>query len=309
MRKLRVLLIEDNKGIEKELNSCVELISYKSDDITTKQISTLRDATYYWEKFSTKLLPDIILGDINFEHDLTTPLQILKEKAINQGRVSIPNGLMHIKPLAAVARALGRPMKIALYTSDESLWKRLAENRDCAISQAIGALVVHEIFELSSILGKRIPFAEKTHMTRAWEWLSGYPHKTVQDAFVHAMEIFREDFKAQLDRRLTESHNLLKLNRFTRKKLIPWSKEMHQQSKNLLESSNDIGIKFKYSNGLKDHISIASLFADLPGIETGSINNKYFIIGNSRELKCQYSEYVDNAIGKYLYELVNIPVS
>ena len=116
MRRLRLLQIEDNKRLREdtEVVRALERVTFCVKNHRVGAISSLQDATCYWQHFDMAYMPDIIVSDINFEDDVTTPLQRLRSNDHGDKRKSgIPSGIMHLKPFAAMARSLGRPIEVA----------------------------------------------------------------------------------------------------------------------------------------------------------------------------------------------------
>src|SRR6266498_120905 len=83
----------------------IDVIRFNSDHQTElSAITSWRAALMFWSSFGSDRPPDLVVADVNFEKDSTTPLH--PEDAPD---TQIPTGLSHLKPIAALARALAQP--------------------------------------------------------------------------------------------------------------------------------------------------------------------------------------------------------
>lgn len=134
-RNLRVLRIDDraNGRIPKIDYSTVsgdgvilpplELILIDDGDDVRTAISGLDVSELYWRQFNPERLPDIVIGDVDFEKDKSSPMQTW-----NSACQHISTGLSHLKPFLSIQRILGRPMSLVIHTGDENLWARLVDD-------------------------------------------------------------------------------------------------------------------------------------------------------------------------------------
>jgi hypothetical protein len=99
----------------------LELVTYDRGDETAIAINGLAAARSFWLAFNPTLTPDLVLADVDFEKDDTSPLH----DWAHEKRSHIPTGLTHCKPFAAIARATGRPISIQLHTANAGQWRHM----------------------------------------------------------------------------------------------------------------------------------------------------------------------------------------
>jgi hypothetical protein len=137
-RHLRVLRIDDVHTIlstettdyspedgDGAVGTPLRLLTFVTEGKVCLRIGGLASAVQFWSAFRNDMTPDIVIADIDFEHDNSGPLKTWRQEAPH-----IPSGLSHIKPFAAIARASGSPIAIAMYTGDQERWNLLARKQN-----------------------------------------------------------------------------------------------------------------------------------------------------------------------------------
>jgi hypothetical protein len=280
VRKLRVLRIDDNPDkLGKE--STFEFVGPAVTGPTGRDIIAIKglsSAVQFWRSFAPGTMPDIILCDVDFEHDHSTPLKWAGASATH-----IPTGLSHIKPFAAMARLSGRPLVLTLHTYNDGQWKALLDDTATgfdAIQRSLweqrrlfGLLAAHEIIELAEILEESTQFSGKATLGNVWNWLTEHTQSTAIHALNRATKLYR---KKLVDR--FRKHPLdpaaLRVPTGEGIRLRNWCAHMVQAPQNLAKA--DIGLTLLYSNGTTDQISFVSLFADCEGLLDGLLPEKCF---------------------------------
>src|SRR5258708_6891877 len=89
----------------------IDLFRFETvEGVEKDAIVSWEDALLFWGSVGDQQPPDLIVGDVNFDQDSTTPLHPEGEDT------RIPTGLSHLKPIAAFARAMARPIGIGIHT-------------------------------------------------------------------------------------------------------------------------------------------------------------------------------------------------
>jgi len=234
----------------------LELVTIRDGDQYHLGISGLAGSELFWEAFHSDQLPDIVVGDVNFEYDLSSPL-----RRWDPEHDQIPTGLSHLKPVAAVARASGRLIAIGIHTADPNKWMQLKIGG--GKGSIYGLMAESEIRELAAILGERI--APDNEEEGAWNWLKEKAESKPFFALNLALRQYRRRMVERLKIGLDGSdQSALRLPVGEWEKLEAWCSQMKNGSKTLRES--DPGFPLLYANGEVDVISFASLFADVDGI-------------------------------------------
>jgi hypothetical protein len=233
----------------------------------------------FWISYERRQPIDLITADIRFTADRTTPLLYDKTIGASEDKERpeeflIPTGLSHLKPFAAIARATGRPMGIAVHTADVRGWKaRLISKNDAVRTMAY--LAAHEIGEVAAILGDLTDFEDKSQEERldeCWNWLSDRTYATFDEAWRPALQSYRESlirgaFTAQSLR--TGPQGFLNGSRLGPIIVLPsdwlrmaaWCERM-QARKEAILADEDPGFCFLLADGSQESIFFKSLFAD-----------------------------------------------
>ena len=271
-RNLRVLRIDDRADLKQNSEDFdpifgdgvvfdpLQLVTYSVESQLFLSISSLSTAIEFWVAFDRQQLPDIVLGDVDFEKDETSPLQ---EWSGNMRH--IPTGLSHCKPLAAIAKAVGSPLSVMLYTANAHQWRMLSESGDKSDrNRVFGLLAAHEAMELAAILGEKIRGACRRDLQPVWNWLADKTESTPAAALAKALPDYRRQIVERLRRQMDASFQLaLRVPAGEWPKLRGWCLSMAHQPAPLKDS--DMGLPLLYPDGRFDRLSFKSLFADVGG--------------------------------------------
>jgi hypothetical protein len=290
-RYLRVLIIDDaidgpfqtcdpaeltqHKGIGEPLSQ----VTYEYDDLTYVAINSLKAAANFWSIYSDRLCPDIVLTDVNFEKDTTTPLQSVGE--FNSS--CIPTGLSHCKAFAAIARAKSRPLAIAIHTADPSLWARGAEDRvGNRTKHFFGLLAAHEIIELAALLGDRLSF-NTLNLDSVFAWLENRSARgDIRLSKNKGVQLYREAIVSGII--ATEDNgSRIRVPYSAALELKLWCERMHESPRPLgsKKGSSDPGLTMLYASGEVDKVYLSSIFADVENIEYSALNKDCFKLQES----------------------------
>jgi hypothetical protein len=237
----------------------LELVTHRTPTGIAVGINGLIAAREFWDQFVPAAIPDIVLADIDFEFDLTSPLRTF----ITEGEVHIPTGLCHCKPFAAVARANGRPLVVMLHTADSGQWREFVAH-PVDRQQVFGLLAAQEVVELAGILGETI-VAENDSLAGAWRWIEDRTHSTPRAALEMASIDYRRQVVDAIRQKPNGKRIPLRVGTRDWKELREWCQGMQREPR-LLGGENDVGLPLLYPDGHVDRISFASLFADVRGV-------------------------------------------
>jgi len=277
-RNLRLLQIDDDLFQPRQATEFIESVSVGS--ASRHGINDWQSAIEFWNQFDEGTTIDLITADIRFTADRTTPL--LFDPAFRRGEGShpsgeflIPTGLNHLKPFAAVARAGGRPLGIAIHTADVHGWKARLTSSDIA-GRLMAYLAAHEVGEVAAILGHQLDFADKTNeevLEACWSWLSNNTCGTFGEAWPQALKSYREHLVTHSFKAKSLAHKggsrvgglgsgfvMVLPNDWTR--LAAWCERMKYSQGDAVLGNNDPGFAFLLSNGSRERISFSSLFSD-----------------------------------------------
>lgn len=267
-RPLRILVIDDRADHFKEADFVagqrLESVSYTHDGATCFQISSLSTLCSYWQTAQAGNYPDIIISDIKFDEDTSSPLQAASRPGVN---ADIPTGLSHAKAFAAVSRATAKPMSIHIYSQDPGFWQARANQENDIVAKVFSLIAAQEIAELSALLGQRLQNFSNMNITPAWEWIENNVSRAATEARAKALAGFRQSFicgvrqqcepggsAAAVQIRIPHKHASL---------LREWCERMKAEPKPITPGRNDPGIKFVAENDELDCIEISSFFADV----------------------------------------------
>jgi hypothetical protein len=284
-RNLRLLQIDDDLFQHRQASEFIESVSAGAEN--KHGINDWQAAIEFWTQFDEGTKVDLVTADIRFTADRTTPLLFdptlrRGEGPQQSGEFLIPTGLSHLKPFAAVSRAGGRPLGIAIHTADVHGWKvRLTSGN--IPGRLMAYLAAHEIGELAAILGHRLDLANKANedvLEICWGWLSNHTCGTFGEAWPRALQNYRQHlvnhaFTAEsLVRKgraglgeLKSGFVMVLPNEWTR--LAAWCEGMKRSEGGAILGNDDPGFAFLLSSRSRERISFKSLFADahmsLPG--------------------------------------------
>ncbi len=271
-RKLRLLIIDDELRPSLAGYMIPDQLELWSPGEGLPGITSWLSAIRFWKTFQGGELPDIVVADVRFVNDDTSPLSMLFQyPEVN----NIPTGLCHLKSFAVLSRALGAPLGVGIRTMDPSLWRKLIESSKPE-QRAMGYLAAHEAGEIASILGDDFPddeFDARSHLDFCLEWL----RNKSATVFELGLKMALRDYRRRLFYLLTlpEASNVfLRPGHYA--ELMGWRQQLESDPKPL-DGANDFGIELTYHNGKRDLISIASLFADFDWIATRALGQPAFV--------------------------------
>ena len=213
-------------------------------------------ALAFWSGFRPAMLPDLIISDVRFD-DPTSPLY-----EAGDGQL-LPTGISHFKPFAAIARASGAPIGVAVHTADPTPWAEKLKS-DKAVLRMLSRLAAHEIGELVGILG-HLPrgfsaLDKDGKILFCWYWLSDNRGLGIKAAFPKAMRNFRKDL----------SRVYVPPAEWAR--LANWCRKMGENQLPIIDTQQitgaskeinvDPGFTFILADGTPQCISLLSLFSD-----------------------------------------------
>jgi hypothetical protein len=242
----------------------IDLITFPVEDELAFAVCGLTTAERFWAAFRPDRLPDLVVGDIDFEWDKSTPLQDWKADFQH-----IPTGLSHIKPLAALARAVGSPLAIAIHTGEPRKWKVFAEGGDDVPTDArvFGLLAAHEAIELAAILDDSIPWKGRNDLAPVWHWLETRTTANPETALELVLPIYRRKVVERLRRSAMGNDPLaIRVRAGDVARLRNWCQAMSSNPVPLRTVPPEIGLPLLYPDGRTDLINFASLFAEVYGI-------------------------------------------
>lgn len=257
-RNLKALSIDDDT--DGSLIKGVDPYEFEFDGIVRWRIDAWATALKLWSRSRISSAPDLILGDVLFECDKTTPfaraVTALRGEAETVAvDTPIPTGLSHLKPFAALARATGKPIGIAIHTRNADLWRRA-----WAQNHPVGYLAAHEIGELAAILGDDILAEEgEEQATKCFQWLSAKHASGFEEATCKALN----DYRRRLLQAASQEGNGPRI--FVPQRdwvsLYQWTKERAAGDGG--DIPQNITVPLLYANGTTDEIRLASMFADV----------------------------------------------
>jgi hypothetical protein len=234
----------------------------------------------FWSQFTENVKIDLVTADIRFTADKTTPLLYdssfqRNDESQQSGEFLIPTGLSHVKPFAAIARAGGRPLGVAIHTADVDGWKARRTSSNIA-ARIMAYLAAQEIGELAAILGDKLDLADKSKeevLEACWSWLSHRTYTTFSEAWPRALENYREclvrnAFRAESFAQRGETRSGQVKNGFVIVlpsewiRLATWCERMKRAGDGAVLQNDDPGFGFLLRDGSRETISFRSLFAD-----------------------------------------------
>ncbi len=273
-RNLRMLRIDDQLRFPKRLAEDATVpLGYRDElppehieHVEFGQIIGIRSwdtAISFWSEFDPKMRVDLVVADVRFE-DYTSPLSYFG------GPNVLPTGISHFKPFAAIARALGAPIGMAVHTMDAETWKNKLQLQNDPVQRTMGRFAAHEIGELAAIL-QQIPenFAsldQDARLAFCWEWLSNNRASDFDEAFPKALS----DFRKRLAAVVVPPEDWTKLaNWCVRMSTDPAPFGSDHADFQSEQANDDPGFSFILADGTPQCISLRSLFADVLKVREG----------------------------------------
>jgi hypothetical protein len=213
----------------------------------------------YWKAFQENLTADLIVSDVQFI-DPTSPLVALSS---GEEPLKTPSGLGHFKLFALMARMRGGPIGVALHTADPQQWQVGAESHD-PIIRAMSYMAAHEIGELAALVGDAEDLPQGG-AAACWAWLQDRTAKSRnhRDAVPIALRGYRKQLR---DAKILPADWAA---------LVSWCGGMvlrcqaNPKGLTALTEEDDKGIAILRPDGVRDLISMRSIFADVPLLKHG----------------------------------------
>lgn len=262
-------------------------------------INSLRTCARFWADFGGYHTADLIVGDVYFGLDLTTPLALVFGERKNH----IPTGLSHLKAFAAAARVGRYVQGIGLHTAHAGWWAELAASQE-EVHRCMAYLAAHEIGELAALLdGEQLVEAatkEKT-LEPYWDWLKTKSRPSFDAAWKLAVRNFRERLVAAVAPPAGKVPEVF-VSPDEYCEVLKWCEQMRNKPRPLGPEA-DRGIAFFYADGKPDCLYISSLFADVDGVSTKVLDGAAFdtAAAPTAGLTCEADSLPVPRIGAYLW--------
>jgi hypothetical protein len=273
-RRLRLLIIDDELRPSLAGYTIPDLLDLWYPGEGLPGITSWQAAIEFWGTFQGGVIPDLVVADVRFVNDDTSPLsKLFQYPEVN----NIPTGLSHLKTFAVLSRALGRPLGVGIRTMDPSLWRKLTESIRPE-QRAMGYLAAHEAGEIASILGDELPddsFENTLTVDYCLEWI----RSKSGTIFELGLKMALRDYRRRLFFLLNtpgSSNVFIRPGHYA--ELMGWCLKMETEPQPL-DAGNDFGLELTYHNGKRDVISLASLFADFDRIATKPLESSAFAPG------------------------------
>lgn len=275
-RNLSLLRIDDRLALRRSNTSTapadyvgkppkgIDLVTFQAGGEPCLTVGGWTLAIHFWSQFDPRSVPDLVVGDVHFDEDASTPMNFDEYGIASR---SVPTGLSHVKPFAAVARALGSPMGIGVHTADPDLWRRACEQiGDRAYDPRMGLLAAHEIGEIAAILGDEVDIEHLPHADQlawCWQWLTERSERGFDEACSVALTEYRRKLVQCADPEgLSPAFPSVYVMPDEWALLLKWCNEMQADAVPL--PKNDPGLPLVFADGRRDLVSLASIFADVP---------------------------------------------
>lgn len=272
-RRLRVLIIDDDLPLSKEIDETVPRSHVPPDTIKVfGTIPSWKSALQFWLSYKDNAGPDLVVADVRFEKDATSPLQTILAKSGNR----LPTGLSHLKPLVALARATGHIVGVGIYTKWPDCWESMVQPERSLPDQIMGRLAAHEIGEIAAILGDDCladPSAEDS-LHPYWEWLRQNTGNEFKIALGIALCNYRRRLLALAAFPPDKNSSVLMMpDDYVA--VMDWCARM-EANPQPLDDRNDYGLTLTYRDGGQVCISLASIFSDVEDITTRPMEKSCF---------------------------------
>jgi hypothetical protein len=215
-------------------------------------------AIEYWSHFSPIRPVDLVVADVRFKDD-TSPLaslvSLLSKRAPDAKDFWLPTGLGHLKGFAAIARATGSPIGIAVHTAEMSQWRDFIASEEPVLN-TLAFIAAHEIGELAAMLGEGDKIRHDSRkLESCWEWLE----RNTKIDWIPAVFIALASFRQSLKGKNAPPEEW--------RRLAKWCDDMKREPKPL--ASNDCGLPLALGDNTQDRISFCSLFGDVEQKKSG----------------------------------------
>ncbi len=243
--------------------SYIDLFTIGEGESSIAAISGWHGALRFWQAMPAGASPDLTVCDVNFQYDETSPIVIaLGDTKLESHLHPSPTGLLHLKPFAGIARALGRPVGIGLHTVNPEMWERIGSHQD---GEVLAALAAQELGELAAILGDQVlpqagPMTHEALIKNCWDWLNRRSSATFPGAFNSALAEYRRKLLRAAAADANSPRIMISPTTWT--DLMAWTDDMRTLS-GPINSEKEISLL--YADGQEDSIRLASIFADVDG--------------------------------------------
>ncbi len=239
------------------------------------KIRTWFMALNFWARYKGDALPDLVVADVCFDKDHTSPLSRPRYAEPNP----LPTGLTHLKPLSVLARVGGRVIGIGIYTGNQTLWERLTHS-SAPQDQCMGYLAAHELGELAAILGEKSLVAEVVEtgsLDPLWKWLYNSTGSSVTEAVKIALSNYRKrllTIASPADGELPQV--FVMPDDFAAAMCWCEARARNAESPAPIAGEGDHGLTLTYKDGTRDSILISSLFSDVDDLSTRLLSGHCF---------------------------------
>lgn len=267
-RKLSVIILDDRSNPHRLPEGLVYF---------DKPINSWVRALNFWAHYKGDALPDLVVADVRFDGDFTSPLS---RSHLTDN--DLPTGLSHLKPLSVLARVGGRVIGIGIFTGTPTKWERLTR-ASAPQDQCMGYLAAHELGELAAILGEEVLVAqvvETGSLDPLWKWLDDSTGSITTEAIKIALSNYRRRLLALASPASGELPQLFVMPEDYAAAMC-WCEARASNRKNPspLAGDGDHGLTLTYKDGTRDSILISSLFSDVDDIATRPLSAHCFDTG------------------------------
>jgi hypothetical protein len=265
-----------------------------------RAIYSWKSAVEFWAGYGGEAFPDLVLADIRFDRDYTSPLSRIPSAKVN----NIPTGLGHVKPFAAISRATGRVISVGIYTGQPKLWRRLADSAQ-PVDQCMSYLAAHEVGELAALLGEEIAAgmaSGENSLKLLWGWLEDKTSTVYEEALRTAIRNYRKRLLALANPRDNKLPGVF-LMPADYAAALAWCESM-KDNPPTLDAKNDPGLVLTYKDGTRDSIYLSSIFGDVYDITMRQLKAHCFIVSPGDEADPTELDYRgDPRIGAFIAQL------
>lgn len=229
-------------------------------------------AIRFWSIYRNDPVPDLVVADVHFEYDQSSPLS----QAFPRMHNHLPTGLAHLKPFAALARATGHLLGVGIHTMEAGLWERLLHS-DSPLYRCMSYLAAHEIGEVAAIL-EETDLVDKVIETQSFTPLWGWLEKNARASFNGALRLALRKYRRRLHALAAPPPDQVPgifIMPDDYAAVMNWCHRMKTRPQELNEE-NDCGLILTYLDGKRDCIFLSSLFADVDGITTRLLDAECF---------------------------------
>ena len=270
------------------------------------KIKTWFMALNFWARYKGDALPDLVVADVCFDKDHTSPLSRPRYAEPNP----LPTGLTHLKPLSVLARVGGRVIGIGIYTGNPKYWERLTHS-GATQDQCMGYLAAHELGELAAILGEKSLVAEVVEtgsLDPLWKWLDDSTGTSITIAVKIALSNYRKRMLTLASPADVELPQVFVMpDDFAAAVCWCEARARNAESPSPIAGEGDHGLTLTYKDGTRDSILISSLFSDVDDLSTRLLSSHCFDTALSPTVAGEEWEEFDRKgqpfIGRFLSRL------